>query len=590
MRRVGVICLLALGAVICLRLFSWDQIGIYPPIIFAVATCLAMIGPVARPLAALLRRGDAFLKDHNAVTVIAVGAIALVYLALRAVHFHDQLFLRFHDEHAYWIQARMIAGGRLWHAAYPPDIAPFFDTFNLIVDRVYAPMYFPGAALALAPAVWLDIPYWIVPLFISAACVALLYGVTTELFGGVRGVIAALILLSLHQFLTLSTMAMSQPPLLMAELLLLWGWLRLMSGGRWGWAVLIGASAGYAAITRPLDAACLALPIGAAMLVELRRPRLVLRAGAVVILSAAPFLVLQIIQNIGVTGSWRQFPESYYNRENFPASPMGFHAIGPANIPHPSCPPKQQWLSEWIIPVFQAHQLSNLPWEWWPTRLRQTFGDTLPDPLLLILLAPAALGLNDPRRRTIAAWFILFLIGYAFYAFYLDHYLVALMPAVILLLLIGWEAIGDAWPTARPVIDLILTLSLPAIALGALFDLNGYSAAPQQAFVYQRTANVALAHLPREPAVVLFRFEPGLSYFHDEPVFNDDAAWPDDALIIRARDLGPAQNRKLFRYYAQRQPDRVFYIYDLASIAQRNTPLSPPLGTARRLAAVEAGD
>jgi hypothetical protein len=128
------------------------------------------------------------------------------------------------------------------------------------------------------------------------------------------------------------------------------------------------------------------------------------------------------------------------------------------------------------------------------------------------------------------------------------------------------------------------------MALGALFDLNGYSAAPQQAFVFQRAANNALAHLPREPAVVLFRSEPGLSYFHDEPVFNDDAAWPDDALIVRARDLGPAEDRKLFRYYAQRQPDRVFYIYDLASISTTQTPLSAPLGTARRLARTEPGD
>jgi 4-amino-4-deoxy-L-arabinose transferase-like glycosyltransferase len=475
--------------------------------------------------------------------------------------------------------------------AYPPQIAPFFDTFNIIVDRVYAPMYFPGTALALAPAVWLDLPTWLMPLFICAGCAVMLYLVSMEYFGPVRALIAVVVLLSLTQFRAVSTMAMSQPPLLLAELLLLWGWLRFAAGGRIGWAILIGAAAGYAAITRPLDAACVAVPIGAAILVRLwRRPRLLAATAALLILAAAPFLALQIVQNIGVTGSWRQFPESYYNRENFPASPMGFHTIDPANIPRLTCPPKQQWLDDWILPVFQAHQLSNLPWEWWPTRLRQTIGDTLPDPALLILLAPAALGLSDPRRRVIAAWVALFLIGYALYAFYLDHYLVALMPASILLLLIGWEVIANAWPSQRQAIDLVLMLSLPAIAIGAMLDLNGYTASPPQAFVYQRAANIALRRLPRSPAVVLFRFNPRLSYYHDEPVFNDDAAWPDDALIVRARDLGAAQDRKLFAYYAQHQPDRVFYIYDPELMSGGHSPLSPPLGTAWHLAHATEGD
>ena len=55
-----------------------------------------------------------------------------------------EMFLRIHDEHSYKIQAEMLARGRLWSAAYPPDISPFFDTFHFIVDRVYASIYFPG--------------------------------------------------------------------------------------------------------------------------------------------------------------------------------------------------------------------------------------------------------------------------------------------------------------------------------------------------------------------------------------------------------------------------------------------------------------
>ncbi len=64
--------------------------------------------------------------------------------------------------------------------------------------------------------------------------------------------------------------------------------------------------------------------------------------------------------------------------------------------------------------------------------------------------------------------------------------------------------------------------------------------------------------------------------FHDDPVYNDTVAWPDDAKIIRARDLGPEKDRDIFRYYAQRQPARVFYIYDPDARAAGRYPLTCP--------------
>jgi hypothetical protein len=81
----------------------------------------------------------------------------------------------------------------------------------------------------------------------------------------------------------------------------------------------------------------------------------------------------------------------------------------------------------------------------------------------------------------------------------------------------------------------------------------------------------------REEAVVLFRFHPDNS-FHAEPVYNIETAWPDDARIIRAHDLGPERNREIFRYYAERQPTRVFYLYDRATLDFVR------LGTAREMA------
>jgi hypothetical protein len=74
---------------------------------------------------------------------------------------------------------------------------------------------------------------------------------------------------------------------------------------------------------------------------------------------------------------------------------------------------------------------------------------------------------------------------------------------------------------------------------------------------------------------VLFRFS--LKNSVDlEPVYNADVAWPDDAQVIRAHDRGE-QNIELYRYYAQRQPDRWIYLFD------RNDGSLTELGQAKQL-------
>jgi hypothetical protein len=73
--------------------------------------------------------------------------------------------------------------------------------------------------------------------------------------------------------------------------------------------------------------------------------------------------------------------------------------------------------------------------------------------------------------------------------------------------------------------------------------------------------NAMLADLPHRPAVVLFRYHPGVP-LHREPVYNIDAAEIDAAAVIRAHDLPGQANRKLFEYYAARQPQRDVYFVD----------------------------
>ena len=94
----------------------------------------------------------------------------------------------------------------------------------------------------------------------------------------------------------------------------------------------------------------------------------------------------------------------------------------------------------------------------------------------------------------------------------------------------------------------------------------------------QLRINKVIAELPKKPAIVLFRWSASANS-EEEPVYNIDVTWPDRAEVIRAHDLGDARNIELYRYYAQRPPDRAVYRYD------RGDDSVTYLGTARELAA-----
>jgi hypothetical protein len=134
----------------------------------------------------------------------------------------------------------------------------------------------------------------------------------------------------------------------------------------------------------------------------------------------------------------------------------------------------------------------------------------------------------------------------------------------------------SAWPSTRRFATVALTLFIAGTAVAAL--PNWSSGNPEDVFRADLLASVnqQLASLQHRPAVVLFTYDPKRDV-HQEPVYNADAAYPDDAPVIRAHDLGP-RNAEIFRYYAEHQPDRFFYRFDEAK------RIVQPLGSAVQLA------
>jgi hypothetical protein len=511
---------------------------------------------------------------------ILVGLLATAYLAFTALHQHRELFAKIHDEGMYLLQARMLAHGRLWMPAHP--LADFFETFHVQVHGVYSSIYFPGTALAYAIGIWLRIPPWIEAVAISGAAVALLYRVTAELTDGALALLAALLLVSLTRFRHLSIMVMSHTLVLTLGLAMVWAYLRWRTERRTRWAVVLGALAGWAAITRPIDALCFALPIGLAMLLDLRGAprRSILTTAAGLLLAAAPFVAMQLIMDYGVTGHLLQTPATAYARQYWPHLYTWSGAPGDASArPPTSLQQIQDYYDHFILRPAREQAGRGMLAVTAGQRVPMVLSQTLPSLLLVILLPVGLLGFAGRRRFVLWATLPLFLAGYTTFIFFQKHYAVVVAPAVILGIIIAIAALRQTWGP-RSFVAAFVPLAVALLAIATLPELAGGKDDPEG---HPTLADVErqLATLHDPQAAVLFLYRTG-DNFREEPVYNTQTPWPDDARILRAHDLGPARDREIFEYYAARQPGRVFYRYD-----RRDRTLAR-LGTAAELAAAAA--
>lgn len=552
-----------------------------PPLRWGIvlgAVAVSLVPPVGRVLARGLDRVRHPSKSAAEWTGVVVAVAAMAYLVVAAFAQERGLTPKTHDDCSYVIGARILAHGRLWMPYHP--LADFFESFYLIVNPVYCSIYFPGTALMFAPMEWLAWPTWILPVVVGGAAAGLLYRIVTELFDGAAGLLAAVWILSLGWFRTVSFLVMSQPAMLLLGLLMVWAWLRWRRERRWGWALAVGIFSGWAAITRPVDALAYAMPIGVATAASLwKQParRWALAAGAL-LAGAAPFLSLQVIFNVGVTGNPLRTPYTAYLERDQPGAQFGLRRYDPSWRAASALPQKQAYY-DWCRPYFRQHEPGNFYRSWFrpqqmnggriqPPHLLTLADTTLPGRLLLLLVPAGAIALGR-RRWAVAAAAPLFVAFYWFNPFFLEHYPVVIVPAVMAFVFAGADAITSALEKSRPRWANVAAVALAALVLAlsvtSLWPIKRHMALPGQrtrdgfgegsilAFVDQ-----AIAVTVRAPAVILFRPPP---QFFAEAVYNPDVAWPDDAPIIRAHDLGE-RNREIIEYYAERQPGRTFYLVD----------------------------
>ncbi len=589
---IALVVLLVLGIAAGIYLFGTRGAALLTlgpwgmPALFLFVVTVAAIAAMP-PTAAQIARLLSFIREpsvlgRRCLTVLA-AVVTSGFLSQAASAGHRQLWPYVHDEFSYMVQAHQFASGHLWMPAHP--LAPFFDSFQLFPVPVYASAYFPGTALLYVPGIWLHLPAWVTSIAIAGAIGGLLYRIATELVDGIAGWLAVLLLWADRVFRSLSTMTLAQVPLLLFGMLAIWSWLKWSRHRRRRWAIGIGIFSGLAAVTRPVDALCFIVPIGIAMAIELfcrdtglrpvretsdftgnatskissrpHGPEVRVTVGLWVIAGMMPLLVFQLVLNRGITGHLFETPFRLYADRDYPGTAYGFHAIDAMAKPASDLPQKLSLYREYV-PLIQRHR----PWPALLETLRfrlpltLTQGTPAPFPLLLPLLPVALLGLTRPRGIVLASLPI-FLLLYFGYVFFFSHYTMTAAPAVILAILVGADQFSITLARKRRFFQVFWTLLIAGLAIAAFPQWDGSTNDDQ--FDAPLIADVN-RQLPAAPALVLFTYDPARNT-NEEPVFNADVACPDDAPVIRAHDLGP-RNLELFRYYAQRQPDRMVYRYD----------------------------
>jgi hypothetical protein len=579
MRRIGDILITAA----VLIAVPWLAAHLLPPMWTPLAVLIIVgiaarnrfiVVPASRLLAPLREPAD----RQRAITTLLIWVLATLYFYLTARYQHRALIPRLHDEHCYLIQARMLAAGKLWQPEHP--LADFFDNFYILARPVYAPIYFPGTALADAPFVKLGAPYWLMPMLAGGLVVGLTYNIATRLIDGSAGMVAAVCAITNWGLREFSTVVMAQVPLAALVLLAVYCWLRWNRKRQLRWEFAIGACLGWAAITRPVDAIAFAMPIGVAMM-WLARQRgwgRNLLGLIVVSLAATPFVLLQASLDHGTTGSYFKTPYSAYLMADQPGSAYGFAKPDPNARPVSVLRQKQDYIDRYRSDEIRNHTVGNLPSEL-ARRVFWTVVCTLPAGILAVLLPAAFFGSNRHWRWVFFAPAPLFVLLYLPNPFFLVHYTIPLVPITAFCLALAVHVLARGDGRASAYFSILVVAVCVSVTPECRPDIRDGTvpAMPLTAMLHEQ-----LHAAVGDGAVVLIRYQAGDNPVED-PVYNDDVVWPDDAPVIRAHDLGP-RDIEIARYYAKYQPSRRFFLLDRRENDGRATLLLHPLGTAAEFA------
>jgi hypothetical protein len=463
----------------------------------------------------------------------------------------------YHDESAYLLQAGLFASGR-WTAPGPP-LPEFFEQYHVIVTPVFAAKYWPGHALLMVPGVWLGLPGLIA---------VLLSGLTGALcFALARRVAGPWVAAGAWFFWTTAPREVFFRAAYFSEVttgaLWLLGWWALLDWyetGRRGPLLALAACAGWSAITRPLTAVALAIPMAIVVLRRAAARHSWRDLGFAVALGTAIVGIVPL-WNARTTGDWRVTPYALYARQYFNFGMPGSFGLDTTinTQPERSLPPDMRRFDAEQRDMVRSHTVAALPGNL-VQRLRQ-IGDDMWHGWRVVFLPFAVLGLFAASAAgiyAVASAALLIVVHLAFpHPPFWSIYYYELQPVLAFLSALGVGAAARRlarWSGhARLSWGAVVIVSGAAVLL-AVRDLVALDRGLARRREYARGFLTLVKRIPEPKAIVFVRYAPD-HYIHRSLIVNQPD-W-ERAHVWIVYDRGP-DNARLVAL----APDRAPYVFD----------------------------
>jgi hypothetical protein len=432
----------------------------------------------------------------------------------------------------------------------------FFETNFVLQEPTYSSIYPPGQAIPLAFGQVVFGSQWAGVLLCAGAFCALCYWMlrawTTPTAALAGGLLTVFVYGPLQYWMNTywgGSAAAAAGCLIFGSLP------RLRAQARPRDALLLGLGAAMEWLTRPFETLLISLGAALFLCVAFRtRWRALVRTVALATAVTIPALAFTLLENRAVTGHWTTLPYMLSQYQYGVPTSFTFQANP---TPHNSLTPEQQ--TDYDLQASIHGQAPDSLATFADRLLKRVRFARFFFPVPLLLAMPAFLAsLRQPRFVWVLLALTIVAFGTNFYPYFYPHYIAG---AACLLTLAGVTAlrqIGRWSPLAARVLFLLCVVQFlfwyglhlfagwgPALALTDQYeswDFVNHGDPEGRLAIDRRLAQASGKQL------VFVRYGP--RHPLDQWVFN--AADIDGSPVVRALDLGPAENEQLLRYYRNR--------------------------------------
>ncbi len=471
---------------------------------------------------------------------VALAAVSITINTLIAVH-NGIPQPMVHDESSY-----LLAGDTFAHARLTNPTPPFpehFETPQQLMTPTYMSKYFPGQGIALAlgqvltgrpiVGVWLS----------TAAAVVGIYWMLLGFFSRPWALLGAMVATLHPQLLDWSQTYWGGSVATLGSAVFIGAWGRLMLRISPGASMLLALSMLILGNSRPFEGSLVVLPLLIALALKHKGDlkKMAVPAGIVLLMG----VVAMGYYNDRITGNAFELPYLKYADE-YEIYPK-FWFLPPRSVRSYSNPAMAYVHRDFERLAYLcfstvARAIDNSRY-----RFNLLFSSLLNQSILLLPLAMALLSKKTTRLRWITLTAAVFVVAMWTEIFLYSHYLSPLLPAIIVLVLFGWQRLQ--FSSRQPVGRALALACVVGFLAGSVMSAAQPSSRDPD-MLDQHSVVKQLPPLQSGRHLVFVSYAPMHSY-HAELVHNLSDL--DQSRIIWARSLGPDADRPVAEHFKDRQ-------------------------------------